>query len=88
MRTVPAPEYCNVTGYLNLANRLPEECFPPDLGPKLFISYSSDCKDKRGKTCLHWDITDTVNVLYYANDKIGKARSVAASVWHIFLVKT
>ncbi|KAI7867476.1 uncharacterized protein EV154DRAFT_432375 [Mucor mucedo] len=84
MRTVPAPEYCSATGYLNLANRLPEEYVPPDLGPKLFISYGSDMKGKTGKTNLHCDITDAVNVMYYADDDTVNEKPQAPAVWHIF----
>lgn len=84
MRTVPAPEYCSATGYLNLANRLPEEYVPPDLGPKLFISYGSDLKGKTGKTNLHCDITDAVNVMYYADDDTVNEKPKSPAVWHIF----
>ncbi|KAI7877879.1 uncharacterized protein EV154DRAFT_472170 [Mucor mucedo] len=84
MRTVPAPEYCSASGYLNLANRLPEEYLPPDLGPKMFISYGSDQHGKTGKTNLHCDITDAVNVMYYADDETARDKPKAASVWHIF----
>ncbi|KAI7890888.1 uncharacterized protein EV154DRAFT_551914 [Mucor mucedo] len=57
MRTAPAPEYCSASGYLNLANRLPEEYLPFDFGPKMFISYVSDNHSKTGKTNLQCDIT-------------------------------
>lgn len=84
MRTVPAPEYCSASGYLNLANRLPEEYLPPDLGPKMFISYGSDTQGKTGETNLHCDITDAVNVMYYADDHTNMEKPKSASIWHIF----
>ncbi|CEI88760.1 hypothetical protein RMCBS344292_03138 [Rhizopus microsporus] len=79
MATVPIPEYSATDGYFNLANRLPTEFLPPDLGPKMFISYMS------GKTNLHCDMTDAVNLMYYA----GKTNNTncAAAIWHIFAAK-
>ncbi|KAI9243758.1 hypothetical protein BY458DRAFT_537303 [Sporodiniella umbellata] len=75
MNTVPAPEYTSSGGYYNLANRLPIELLPPDLGPKVFISY------KTGKTNLHCDMADAVNIMHHASS--SKSEPVAA-IWHIF----
>ncbi|GAA5800297.1 hypothetical protein HPULCUR_005723 [Helicostylum pulchrum] len=84
MNTLVTPEYCTADGYFNLANRLPEEYLPPDLGPKLFISYGSDESGKTGKTNLHCDMTDAVNVMYYADDNTSESVPVASALWHIF----
>lgn len=84
MNTLVTPEYCTADGYFNLANRLPEEYLPPDLGPKLFISYGSDESGRTGKTNLHCDMTDAVNVMYYADDDTSVAAPVASALWHIF----
>ncbi|KAG2229914.1 hypothetical protein INT48_008295 [Thamnidium elegans] len=84
MKTLVTPEYCTADGYFNLANRLPEEYLPPDLGPKLFISYGSDEGGNTGRTNLHCDMTDAVNVMYYADNNTSKAVPVASALWHIF----
>ncbi|KAI9355856.1 hypothetical protein BD770DRAFT_390889 [Pilaira anomala] len=84
MKTLVTSDYSTDNGYYNLANRLPEEYLPPDLGPKLFINYGIDEQCRFGKTNLHCDITDAVNVMYYADDKTTKERPVAAALWHIF----
>ncbi|KAG1467888.1 hypothetical protein G6F56_004154 [Rhizopus delemar] len=80
MSTVPAPEYSTADGYFNLANRLPTECLPPDLGPKVFISY------KNGMTNLHCDMADAVNIMHYSS-RLPK-KSLGAAKWHIFPSKS
>ncbi|KAG0780285.1 hypothetical protein G6F22_010169 [Rhizopus arrhizus] len=81
MATVPMPEYASAGGYFNLANRLPKECLPPDLGPKMFISYEA------GKTNLHCDMADAVNILHYASHVTVQPVEdppAPAAIWHVF----
>jgi [histone H3]-dimethyl-L-lysine9 demethylase len=65
MRNLPVKEYCNRDGALNLVANLPDHCLKPDLGPKLYIAYSSADSPKVGTTNLHIDISDAFNVILY-----------------------
>ena len=69
---LPFQEYTNMAdGPLNLATRLPQACFPPDLGPKSYVAHG--VQQERGGpaggdsvTRLHEDMSDAVNVLLYS----------------------
>ncbi|KAI9355855.1 hypothetical protein BD770DRAFT_411625 [Pilaira anomala] len=75
--------YCINKGLQNLANQLPEEYLPSDLGPKSFID-GIDGQCRFGKTNPHCDITDAINVMYNVDDKTSNQKPVVASLWHIF----
>ncbi|KAI8989369.1 hypothetical protein BDB01DRAFT_756772 [Pilobolus umbonatus] len=79
MSTLPAPDYCTANGYLNLINRLPEPYLPPDLGPKLMISYGSD-GEMTGKSNLECNVADMTSLMYYTEPH----NYCAASIWYIF----
>ncbi|KAJ2742707.1 nuclear pore complex subunit, partial [Coemansia sp. BCRC 34301] len=67
MEALPFPEYTQRKGRFNLANRLPAEFVPPDLGPKMYCAYgSSDGEGGVGTTNLHCDMADAVNIMAYA----------------------
>jgi lysine-specific demethylase 3 len=74
---LPAKEYCSETGFFNVSNRLSDECMPPDMGPKMFISQGSDPEIK-SRTKLHCDMADAVNVMCFAKNE------TAAAQWEIF----
>jgi hypothetical protein len=77
---LPAKEYCSETGFFNVSNRLPVECMPPDMGPKMFISQGSDPKIQ-SRTKLHCDMADAVNVMCFSKT------DEAAAQWEIFASK-
>ena len=68
MRNLPVKEYCNRDGTLNLGANVPEHFLKPDLGPKLYIAYSSVDTPKAGTTNLHIDISDAFNIIMYVGE--------------------
>ncbi len=66
---LPIKEFTQRDGQLNLASYLPEFFLRPDLGPKLYIAYSSAFEQHSGTTNLHLDISDAVNIMMYVGDK-------------------
>ncbi|KAM3356871.1 putative protein isoform X1 [Capsicum galapagoense] len=70
------PQY----GYLNLALRLPDGCWKPDLGPKAYIAYGFPMELGRGDsvTKLHYAATDTVNVLMHTQDVLPTVKQLSA----------
>ncbi|XP_038975533.1 uncharacterized protein LOC103717076 isoform X1 [Phoenix dactylifera] len=69
--SLPYQEYTNPrTGFLNLALKLPENVRKPDLGPRLHVAYGLNKEIGRGDsvTLLHFDQTDTVNVLTHMTE--------------------
>jgi lysine-specific demethylase 3 len=69
MENMPVKEYCHRYGIFNLAAKVPERFLKPDLGPKLYIAYSSQDSPQAGTTNLHIDISDAFNVLLYVGEK-------------------
>ncbi|KAJ1958633.1 hypothetical protein EC988_000184, partial [Linderina pennispora] len=68
MEALPFHDYTSRGGKYNLANQLPEEFVPPDLGPKMYCAYgSSDREGGVGTTNLHCDMADAVNIMAYAS---------------------
>jgi lysine-specific demethylase 3 len=65
MTNLPIPQYSHRDGPLNLSSYLPESFLKPDLGPKMYIAYSSADTPKDGTTSLHIDISDAVNIMMY-----------------------
>ena len=65
MENLPVREYTNRDGSLNLASYMPDHFLKPDLGPKLYIAYSSADTPKAGTTNLHIDISDAFNIIMY-----------------------
>ena len=68
MSKLPLREYTHREGSLNLASYLPLFFCKPDLGPKLYIAYSSADTPKAGTTNLHIDMSDAVNLIIYVGD--------------------
>jgi lysine-specific demethylase 3 len=65
MNNLPISDYTRRDGCFNLVSNLPDYFLKPDLGPKLYIAYSSAHTPKAGTTNLHVDISDAVNVMLY-----------------------
>ncbi|CAF0825810.1 unnamed protein product [Brachionus calyciflorus] len=59
---LPCKQFTSPTGNMNLIANLPVDCCPPDIGPKIFAG------SKDSYTNLHIDISDAVNILFYANE--------------------
>ncbi|KAJ2060465.1 hypothetical protein GGI17_003752 [Coemansia sp. S146] len=77
MKALPFPEYTQRAGQFNLVNRLPTECVPPNLGPKMYCAYgSSDGEGGVGTINLHCDMADAVNIMAYAPAKFLCERNI------------
>ncbi|KAI7871431.1 hypothetical protein BDF14DRAFT_1718940 [Spinellus fusiger] len=84
MEMLSVKDYCTANGYMNLANRLPKEYVPSDLGPKMFIAYgSTQGVQGTGTTNLHCDMADAVNVMCYADI----TDEHASAIWDIYAYK-
>lgn len=73
MQNLPIGIYTKRDGCLNLASSLPDLFLKPDLGPKLYIAYSSAKTPAAGTTNLHVDISDAINVMLYVGVDRAKA---------------
>jgi lysine-specific demethylase 3 len=67
MKNLPIRKYSHRDGSLNMISNLPSYFSTPDLGPKMYIAYSSIDTPKAGTTNLHVDISDAVNLLMYVS---------------------
>ncbi|KAJ0687648.1 putative transcription factor C2H2 family [Helianthus annuus] len=74
---LPFKDYTNPhNGYLNVATKLPDLSSKPDMGPKMDIAYGDSV------TKLHYEKSDTVNVLTHAKSgvitstKLNKTKKV------------
>lgn len=65
MTNLPAKPYTSREGFFNMASSLTDSFLKPDLGPKLYIAYSSAKIAKEGTTNLHVDISDAFNLMMY-----------------------
>ena len=79
MNLLPAKEFTDPQGYLNLHAYVPIEFVPSDLGPKMYNAYES--LDAYGSTNLHMDMADAVNIMIAA-EKTTTAEYGA--VWDIY----
>ncbi|CAM8942881.1 unnamed protein product [Rhodiola kirilowii] len=61
-----------LTGYWNLATKLPRECLKPDLGPKMYIAYGVAQELERGDsvTKLRSDMTDAVYMMTHTTELV------------------
>ena len=71
MTHLPVREYTGREGFFNMASSLSESFLKPDLGPKLYIAYSSARIPREGTTNLHVDISDALNVMMYVGKETG-----------------
>jgi lysine-specific demethylase 3 len=78
MKNLPISEYTQRDGSFNLVRNVPDFFLKPDLGPKLYIAYSSFNTPKAGTTNLHLDISDAVNVLIYVGLDCASSENKAA----------
>lgn len=76
MKNIPLQEYTSREGCLNLVSNLPNFFLKPDLGPKMYVAYSSAQTPKAGTTNLHVDISDALNVMLY----VGQDQSTKQSI--------
>jgi lysine-specific demethylase 3 len=67
MKNLPMRKYSHRDGAFNMASNLPAYFSTPDLGPKMYIAYSSIDTPRAGTTNLHVDISDAVNLLIYVS---------------------
>ncbi|XP_024081835.1 uncharacterized protein LOC106670702 isoform X2 [Cimex lectularius] len=67
----PMTAFTHRHGNLNLADHLPPAYVRPDLGPKLYVAYSTLNKlnKEHSSTNLHLDLTDAVNIMTFAKSK-------------------
>lgn len=68
MKNLPIKKFTQRNGAYNLVSYLPDFFCLPDLGPKLYIAYSSAETPNEGTTNLHVDISDAVNLMVYVSD--------------------
>nr|QDF21461.1 lysine-specific demethylase 3A [Brachionus koreanus] len=68
MKNLPVKKFTQRNGTYNLVSYLPDFFCLPDLGPKLYIAYSSAETPREGTTNLHVDISDAVNLMVYVSD--------------------
>jgi lysine-specific demethylase 3 len=78
MTNLPVRNYTHRNGQSNLISYVPDFFLKPDLGPKLYIAYSSAQIKNEGTTNLHVDISDAVNVLLY----VGKLKQTYETGQH------
>ncbi len=72
IQNLPISKYTDRDSLFNLASSLSDFFVKPDLGPKMYIAYSSinDIKwnDQEGTTNLHVDISDAFNLMIYVGE--------------------
>ncbi|CAF1022376.1 unnamed protein product [Brachionus calyciflorus] len=75
MKNLPIKKFTHRSGVFNLASSLPDFFSVPDLGPKLYIAYSSADTPKEGTTNLHVDISDAVNLMIYVGKDLTSGKN-------------
>lgn len=68
MTNLPIKKFTQRGGVYNLVSYLPDYFCLPDLGPKLYIAYSSAETPREATTNLHVDISDAVNLMVFVSE--------------------
>ena len=74
MANLPVKPYTSREGFFNIASSLTESFLKPDLGPKLYIAYSSAKIAREGTTNLHVDISDAFNLMMYVGQESSQIK--------------
>lgn len=70
MKNSPIKPYTSREGLFNMASSLHDHFLKPDLGPKMYIAYSSAKVRKEGTTNLHVDISDAFNLMIHVSSDL------------------
>ena len=70
MKNSPIKPYTSREGLFNMASSLHDHFLKPDLGPKMYIAYSSAKIKKEGTTNLHVDISDAFNLMIHVSSDL------------------
>jgi hypothetical protein len=84
LNMLPFKQCTHPNGMLNLTSYLPKALYPPDLGPKLYISTGKSRKNP-GTTRLGLESTDTIYIMtqrFISGNEFSTVR--CAAIWHIF----
>lgn len=80
---LPAPDFTQRIGVLNLYSHFPPGPTRPDIGPKMYNALAGREDPKGyGSTRLHMDVADAVNIMLYASKRPDGTPGCA--VWDIF----
>lgn len=80
---LPAPDFTQRIGVLNLYSHFPPGPTRPDIGPKMYNALAGrEDPDGFGSTRLHMDVADAVNIMLYASKRPDGTPGCA--VWDLF----
>ncbi|GMK55738.1 hypothetical protein CspeluHIS016_0207940 [Cutaneotrichosporon spelunceum] len=83
---LPAPDFTQRVGVLNLFSHFPPGPTRPDIGPKMYNALAgSEDPGGFGSTRLHMDVADAVNIMLYASKRPDG--SPGCAVWDLFRVE-
>ncbi|CAK9781514.1 unnamed protein product [Cutaneotrichosporon oleaginosum] len=82
-RALPAPDFTQRIGVLNLYSHFPPGPTRPDIGPKMYNALAGrEEPGSFGSTRLHMDVADAVNIMLYASKRADG--SPGCAVWDLF----
>lgn len=80
---LPAPDFSQRVGVLNLYSHFPPGPTRPDIGPKMYNAFAGrEDPGGFGSTRLHMDVADAVNIMLYASKMPDGSEGCA--VWDLF----
>ncbi|BEJ16184.1 hypothetical protein CspHIS471_0507890 [Cutaneotrichosporon sp. HIS471] len=80
---LPAPDFTQRIGVLNLYSHFPPGPTRPDIGPKMYNALAGrEDPGGFGSTRLHMDVADAVNIMLYASKRPDG--SPGCAVWDLF----